>query len=137
MKLSSTEQKLIRDCVQNMIDKEKDKRINNKLLEEKIQNSYEKFLELNKQIEENAKNLESFKLEELELCKQVAQVLVSDDQKLVVKEIEEELEALELRIKAGIESLENHEMSKTKFAKEAFEQLSNRVEELTKKELEK
>lgn len=107
-------------------------RVSTKSLEDNIQKGYAKFLDLQKQIGENVKTLEKLKKDELELSMGVAKILIGDDQKTQVKAIDEELELLELRVKTAIATLENNEMTKTKFAKEAFNKLSKRVDDQLK-----
>lgn len=136
VKLTNTEQKLISDRVQKIINSEIAKRVNTKPLEDKIQKGYEKFLDLQKQVSDNVKTLEQLKKEELQLSIEVAKIFVSDDQKMLVKDIEEELELLELQVNAGINQLETREMEKSNYAKEAFDRLSKRLEDLIKEQLE-
>lgn len=80
----------------------------------------------------NLSTLEKLKKEELELTMQVAEILGGDDQILLVKAIEEDTELLELRMKAFQDSIENFEMEKSKYSRQAFKILSNRVDEVLK-----
>lgn len=137
VQLSNVEKKVIRDRVQEEIKKEAEKRVSTKSLEDKIEKGYEKFLDLQKQVGQNAKTLEKLKNDELELSMGVAKILIGDDQKAQVKAIDEELESLELRIGSAMATLEANEMTKTKYAKEAFNELSKRVDDQIKLQNEK
>lgn len=120
-----------------MIKKEVDNRVNTSALENKIQKSYERIFELDAETRKNLSTLEKLKKEELELSMQVASILVGSDQKMLVKAIAEETELLELRMKTFVESIENFELDKTKFSRQSFKMLSDKVDELLKEQNEK
>lgn len=120
-----------------MINKEIDNSVNTSSLENKVQKSYEKIFELEAETRKNVSTLEQLKMEELELSMEVASILVGDDQKLLVKGIAEDTELLQLRMKAFLDSIENFELDKTKFSRQSFKMLTDKVDELLKEQSEK
>lgn len=133
--LSYQEKKLIRERFEHLISLEKKKKsqepekVDNELIKEQT-----KLIELQKEIITLNENLAELKMQELELIKEVAEVLASPTQTKIVQGILDEARIVQLQASRLNQVIKESEMTRTTHSKKAITEISTIIDQLEEKQ---
>lgn len=134
--LSYNEKKLIRERFEHLWNLEIKKNSLARQNTDDLAKAQQKFAELQKENIAFTETLADLKHQELELMKEVAEVLVSSTQKRQVEKILEEAKIVLLQVKVTNQVIKESEMTKTSFVKKAMAEVSTHIDELLQKKVE-
>lgn len=131
--LSYQEKKLIRERVEHLLSLEKIKQAQAPPdKSEELRQAEAKLVEIQKENIELTQKLEEQKQEELELLKEVADVLVGPTQQNLVQGILEEAKVVNLKARSLNQVVLDSEMSRTSYSKKGIEEMSREFDQLLK-----
>lgn len=128
--LSYNEKKLIRERFDHLMNLERKKISLARQNSDELSKVQEKFIELQKENIALTETFASLKQQELELMKEVAEVLVSSTQKRQVEKILDEAKIALLQAKFTNQVIKESEMAKTSHVKKAIAEVSGYIDEL-------
>lgn len=131
--LNYHEKKLIRERFEHLMNLERKKNLSARQNTDELKKAQEKFIQLQKENIAQTEALADLKQQELQLMKQVADVLVSPTQKLLVEKILQEAKIAQLQVCFTNQVIKESEMGKTSHVKKAVTEVSGYIDELLQK----
>lgn len=131
--LSYNEKKLIQERFEHLLHLEEIKSLQARPPTDELIKLQEKFFECQKENIILTEELANLKNQELELMKQVADVLSSSTQKCQVEKILKEAKINQLQVSITNQVIKESEMTKTSNVKKALTEVSGYIDELLKK----
>jgi gamma-glutamylcysteine synthetase len=131
--LSYNEKKLVQERFEHLLNLEKIKNSKAPPSTDELVKFQEKFVDLQKENISLTETLAGLKQQELELMKEVAEVLASSAQKAQVQKILDEARIIQLQVDMTCHGIAETEMSKTPYVKKAMMEVERYVDEQLQK----